>query len=375
MSVDARVRPEVRSMVRPRHGGDVWNKENVKDYSSNVNPLGPPPKLNEYIEEAARDLINYPDDTAAELKEAIASRYSVPVSSVIVGAGSAELIRLFPEVFVRPGDKIIMPRPSFSEYDFACRLMGANLVDYRLPAEDEFRPDIGRLIGSLDGAKAVYLCNPNNPTSRMVSRKEILELVEAAQHQGTMVFLDETLLELSERAAETSCIDQVERFDNLFIIRSFTKAFATPGMRVGYGFGSKEVIRFMEAGRLSWNLGTIEQRVAARLMNDEQAHVHRAVELLVNEKERMRHAVIPLLNKPIPAPDSYFFFAPLCGLGVSSAQFRAVLLKHGVLVRDCASFGAPCDEYTRFCVKTRDKNDEFLGALALGAEDILSGRY
>jgi threonine-phosphate decarboxylase len=374
LKVEQMVRPEVRSMARPRHGGDVWDHRDIKDYSSNVNPLGPPPRLNEYIAEAAEGLINYPDDTSAGLKEAIADHYSVHTNNVIVGAGSAELIRLFPEVFVSPGDKVIMPRPSFSEYDFACHLMGARLVDLPLPEEDHFRLDVGKLIAQLDGAKATYICNPNNPTSRMVRRKDVLEIVAEAHRKGTMVFLDETLLELSEHVTDNSCISEIDRFDNLFIIRSFTKSFAMPGLRIGYGFGAPEVIKYLEAGRLSWNLGTIEQRVATRLMRDEQDHIRRAVGLLSEEKERMHREVSRLFGHDVPKPESYFFFTPLNGLGVTSSTFRQVLLKQGVLVRDCSSFGGPCSAYARFCVKTRDKDDEFLGALAAGMEDIVAGR-
>lgn len=368
-----KVRPEVRAMVRPRHGGDVWQHDGIKDYSSNVNPLGAPPRLEGYIAEAARDLHNYPDDTSARLKEAIAGRYGVGADNVIVGAGSAELIRLFPEVFVSPGDRVVMPRPTFSEYGFACQLMGARLVDHPLPFDDGFSLDVAELIGRLEGAKAAYVCNPNNPTSRMVGRRDLLDLVGEASRKGVLLFLDETLLELSARDRELSLVPEVESHDNLFIIRSFTKAFAMPGMRVGYGLGSKEMLRFLEAGRLTWNLGTIEQRVATRLMEEEQGHVARAVALLEEEKERMHEGVRRHLG-PVPRPDSYFFFAPLADLGVTSGRFRAALLRRGVLVRDCSSFGERCSAYSRFCVKTPPRDDEFLEALGLAAEDIREGR-
>ena len=275
-------------MVRPRHGGDVWGRLEVKDFSSNVNPLGPPERLGDYIAEAARDMENYPDDSCAELKEAISARYDVPSSSIIVGAGSAELIRLFPEVFVRPGDRVVMPRPTFSEYGFACRLMGADIVDLPLPESDRFRLDAGSMIEEMaPGTRSVYVCNPNNPTARMLARKEVMEVVSEAARRDIMVFLDETLLELSERDRDVSCVQEVEGHDNLFIIRSFTKSFAMPGIRAGYGFGNPGLIRFMDAARLSWNLGTLEQRVATRLMSEER-HVRRAVNMLVDEKERMR---------------------------------------------------------------------------------------
>jgi threonine-phosphate decarboxylase len=373
--LEDRVRPEVRAMVRPRHGGDVWGREQVRDFSSNVNPLGPPEKLARYIAEAAVDLENYPDDSCADLKEAIASRYGVTPDNLMVGAGSAELIRLFPEVFVRPGDRVVMPRPTFSEYGFACRLMGADIVDLPLSEEDKFRVHIGRTIDSLTPrTRALYLCNPNNPTARMLSRSEVLEIVSEAARRGTMVFLDETLLELSERDRDTTCVGEVEGNDNLFIIRSFTKTFAMPGLRVGYGFGSREVVRYMDAARLSWNLGTLEQRVAVRLMTEEQSHVRRAVSMLTGEKERMRSEISRILGKDVHLPDSYFFFHPLNGMGMTSPAFRDAMLRRNVLVRDCSSFGPPCHDYSRFCVKTRDKDDEFLEALRSVVDEIEGGR-
>lgn len=367
------VRPEVRSMERPRHGGDVWDDLDVKDYSSNINPLGPPPRLEQYIIEAASELHCYPDDSCARLKGSIASRYGVGADNVMVGAGSAELIRLFAEVFVSTGDRIVMPSPTFAEYGFGCRLMGARLVDHVLPCDQDFKLDIAELAGQLDGAKAVYVCNPNNPTSRMVGRRDLLDLVDEAARKGTLVFLDETLLELSSRSAELSLVPEVEGHENLFIIRSFTKAFAMPGLRVGYGFGPRKMLQYLEAGRLTWNLGTIEQRVATRLMEEEQEHVARAVRMLEGEKRRM-HARAGRLMGKVPMPDSYFFFAPLDALGVASAEFRQHMLRHGVLVRDCSSFGGVCSGYTRFCVKTPEKNDEFLDALSSAVDDIAEGR-
>ena len=375
MTLENRVRPEVRSMFRPKHGGDVWDLLEVKDFSPNVNPLGPPERLNEYIEEAAHDMINYPDDHCRELKESISQRFALPVSNIIVGAGSAELIRLFPEVFIREGDKVIMPRPTFSEYGFACQLMGARFVDLPLPEDDGFHPDIGDIVSAMvQGTKALYLCNPNNPTARMLSRKEVMEVVEEAGRRDIMVFLDETLLELSEREGDVTCVGEVEGHDNMFLIRSFTKTFAMPGLRIGYGFGSKGVVRYMDAARLSWNLGTIEQRVATKLMNNEQGHVKKAVRLLVDEKQRMRDGISRILKRKISLPDSYFFFHPLRPMGITSPKFRELMLRHNVLVRDCSSFGPPGQSYSRFCVKTRESDDEFLVALKATSEELAAGR-
>ena len=122
----------------------------------------------------------------------------MPADNIMIGAGSAELIRLFPEVFVRPGDRVVMPRPTFSEPGFGCRLMGAEMVDLPLTRGGRLPMDVGSMIDAIvPGTKAVYICNPNNPTARMISRKEVMEIVAEAGRRNAMVFLDETLLELS----------------------------------------------------------------------------------------------------------------------------------------------------------------------------------
>ena len=370
MKLEDRVRPQIKAMMRPQHGGDVWGKGEILDYSSNVNPLGHPEKLNEYIVQAAEGLVNYPDDSSLTIREAIAERYAVAVDNVLVGAGSAEIIRLFPEVFVSPGDKVLMPHPIFSEYGFGCRLMGAQIIDAPLSEENDFRPDMSELIALLNDVKAVYFCNPNNPTGKMAAKKEVLELVAAAAKKETMVFLDETLLELSAKDAQVSCVDSIESYDNLFIIRSFTKSFAMPGLRIGYSFGNKELINYMNAGRLTWNLGTVEQRVGAQLMRNEQNHVKKAVELLESEKVRMYREMSKILPYPLPNTDSYFFFCPLYQLKVKSPEFRRAMLERGVLVRDCSSFGSPCENYSRFCVKTPEMNSRFLEALQETVESL-----
>jgi threonine-phosphate decarboxylase len=144
-----------------------------------------------------------------------------------------------------------------------------------------------------------------------------------------------------------------------------------PGIRAGYGFGNPGLIRFMDAARLSWNLGTLEQRVATRLMSEEQGHVRRAVNMLVDEKERMRGEIARITSSKVELTDSYFFFHHLDGLDLSSGQFREAMLRHNVLVRDCSSFGPPCHSYSRFCVKTREKDDEFLDALQLVVDETV----
>jgi threonine-phosphate decarboxylase len=214
-----------------------------------------------------------------------------------------------------------------------------------------------------DGARALYLCNPNNPTGRLESRSRILELAEELEVRGTLLFLDECLLELVKGCEDHSCVKEVDSHPNLFIINSLTKSFGFPGIRIGYGIGSPELIQMMERGRLSWNLGAIEQCIGQCCFEDRYDHVIEAREMIDGEKRRMTNELRGLGLTSIEVPDSFFFFISLCDVGMNSSEFKDHMLQRGVMVRDCTSFGIDCHDHTRFSVRTRDKNDLFLLAL------------
>ncbi|MFA5312419.1 MAG: histidinol-phosphate transaminase [Methanomassiliicoccales archaeon] len=359
-------RKAVLELERPIHGGLGWKYEGIEDFSSNLNPYGPPKEMARFISEAAGKLVHYPDDSSEELRSAVCEHHGVDMANVIAGAGSAELIRLFPETFLDAGDKVLMPRPTFAEYTFGCKLQGANVIDLPLEEGNALRLDIGKVRENVRGCKAVYICNPNNPTGNIVPRKEVLELVRDCERANVLMFLDETLLELVKGSKDISCVKEADSFSNLFIIRSLTKCFAMPGMRIGYGVGSREVIDLMSSARLSWNLGKIEQHVGARLLRDCQGHVAKAAEMMAAEGPRMSREIARTGVVEARTPDSFFFFSRCNGLKGSDVQ--AAMIERKVLVRDCASFGAPFDGYVRFAVKTPERNDALISAFRSMAE-------
>lgn len=370
MRLDHRMRREVAALERPRHGGDGWRHQGLEDFSANLNPLGPPDGMGEMLREAAAGLDHYPDDSSDGLKEALAAKYGLERRNVLTGAGSSELIRLFPEVFLERGDRVLMPRPTFGEYSFACRFMGAELVTEELLPQKAFRPDLDKMTGRLDGSyKAAYICNPNNPTSVCLPRKRLLEFIEECERREVLVFLDETLLELTPGEANRSCTAEVESHDNLLVIRSFTKSFAIPGLRIGYGLGSREMVSALERGRQTWNLGHLEQAVAAQLVLERYGHVEAGREVLGEEMGYV-HERIARLPLGADRPDAFYYFLDVAQAGMSGADFRERMKGQGVLVRDCASFGEPYDGYVRFCLKTREKDGLLLRTLeAVLAQD------
>jgi threonine-phosphate decarboxylase len=364
------VRRELLGMRRPVHGGLGWRYADMEDFSSNLNPLGAPEGIAEVMTAASRRLQHYPDDSCEDLRAAISEHLGVDKKCIIGGAGSAELIRLFAEVFVREGDKLVMPLPTFSEYSFGARMFGAKIVDHPLLEADGFDLDIGRMLPLLNTAKAVYVCNPNNPTGRLTPRKAILELLKECERKEVLLFLDETLQELIPDAKDYTCVNEVESWSNLFIIRSFTKCFAIPGLRLGYGVGSEPLVSYMDRARLSWNVGTVEASVGAFLFRERYAHVHHGARIMADEKER----IVPELRRThlfhLRTPDAFFFFTRITPSDISAADLIEFLVGRKLLIRDCSSFGKPFERHVRFAIKTRERNDMLLSALRDASEEL-----
>ena len=192
-----KVRKALADLPKTVHGGQAWKLRDVEDYSHNLNPFGPPEDISEIILSAVGDIDHYPDDSCSDLKETISREFGVGTGNVMIGAGSSDIIRNFPNTFLSQGDKALICRPSFAEYAQQCKIVGANIIWNELREDDDYRINRKILSENLaSGAKVMYICNPNNPTGRIEPRKKILEIVAECRDAGIMVFLDETLLEL-----------------------------------------------------------------------------------------------------------------------------------------------------------------------------------
>ena len=375
MRIQDLVKRELLPIKRPVHGGQGWKISGVEDFSHNLNPYGPPAALPQLVMEAVDQLDHYPDDTSAHFRQAVASLHHVDPENVIAGAGSAELIRLYPEVFISRKARVIIPRPTFSEYSHACRMQGANIMDVPLCEGEGFRLDMNAILEKLPLSKAVYVCNPNNPTGTVEPRRRMLELIEECERAGKLFFLDETLLDLVEGHENISCMSEVKNHSNLFVISSLTKSFAIPGMRVGYGVGSREIVDMMDRARLSWNLGVIEQYVGSRLLKEHMGHVQRAAEMMARERGRIKKAIDGTgLFSPL-SDQAFFFFTRVNNVRLNAVDVMEHLLPRKVLVRDCTTFGRPFDKFVRFSIKTPEKNDMLINAMEETAQEIRSTAF
>ena len=360
MNVRDLIRKDISDIPDTVHGGQAWKLENVEDFSHNLNPLGPPECLSEIIAAAVSGVGHYPDDSSSELKEALSEHFAVDTCSIIAGAGSSDIIRMFPDTFLEKGDKALIMRPSFAEYSHQCRIAGASVHELFLKESNGLRIDTDELLENAKDVKAVYICNPNNPTGRIEPREKILKIVKECSDRNILIFLDETLLELVPSYREVSCSGYVKKFDNLIVTGSLTKSFAIPGIRVGFGFADENIINAMDKVRMTWNVGHIEQRVAVSLIRDHTYHVKKAADMMHSETKYM-HRKLNETGFRTDMTDSFFFFNSLRGMSVR--EFKHSMLRERIMIRDCGSFGREFTDYIRFCVKDRIRNDMFLDSV------------
>ena len=359
-------RENIKKLKPCVHGGEVWEvasktgfrKEEILDFSSSVNPLGPSEKALEAIKSNLEHISSYPDSDSCLLREAIASRFKgISKDNVIAGNGSTELIYLFAETFMQKGDVALIPEPTFGEYERAVRKVGEEPKHLRL--NPDFHVNLRVFARELSGAKIVFLCNPNNPTSVLTPPEDLTAIAERALEEDAFVFLDEDFLEFVEGEERFSLIGKIKRYPNLFVLRSFTKIFGLTGLRIGYGIASEEIISSLMNAKIPWNVNCLAQAAAIAALGDEE-HLKKTRELIRDEKAfLMRELKRIKAFKTYPA-DANFIFIDIRQSGYTAAQLKEKMLRHGVLIRDCSSFRGLDGYYIRIAVKTRRENELLL---------------
>ncbi len=354
-----RPRPEVRNVEACPHGGINYaelkgsdiSPETLLDFSVCTNPFMPPPEIKEMrLGDFAID--RYPDSEAAGLRKRLADRLKVQPDNIIVGGGSTELIRLIALAYFDKDDNVVIPEPTYGEYELASRIAGARVVKHRLRAEDGFAlrtDEMGSLISQCQ-PKAVFICNPNNPTGKYLSRQEV-ESVLTTIGDGLLV-LDEAYL--SFVAQSWAAIELIHK-GNVILLRSMTKDYALTGLRLGYAVAGEEIISVLRKVCPPWNVNIIAQQVGTRVLEHEAA-LNESKQKISEAKQFLWQGLSQLGLPPVPS-DTHFFLVKVGNAEV----FRARLLKRGIQVRDCASFGFP--EYVRIAARALPECRKLMAAV------------
>jgi L-threonine-O-3-phosphate decarboxylase len=366
--IESLIRDNVKNLKPCVHGAEVLGAaeesglfpQDILDFSSSVNPLGPSKKALEAAKKAFSQIAAYPDSNSNELRQVIAGHFSgLRKGNVVVGNGSTELMYLFAEVFLKKGDKAVMPAPTFGEYESAVRKTGEIPKFVKLGKTFNIEEEVFKR--ELADAKLVFLCTPNNPTSKLIPQETLKSIIEAALEQDTFVFLDEDFLEFVENEKALTMIGKINKYPNLFILRSFTKIFGLTGLRVGYGIANEEIINVLSCAKIPWNVNCLAQAAAVAALKDEE-HLRVTRELIKKEKAWLRGEFEKFGSFKFSAPDANFFFIDIRKSGLTATEIKNKMLKQGILIRDCTSFKGLDEFYIRVAVKTHVENELLIDA-------------
>lgn len=341
-----------------QHGGPDYaelerlgiSSDEIIDFSSNLNPRGFPPGIRPLVKSTR--LSRYPDSRCTALRRMIARKTGLSEDNVIAGNGSTELIRLTAAAYLDKSDKALIIEPTYGEYCTACRIAGAGVISRTLSAEDNFRLDADVIVRIIKDArpKAVFICNPNNPTGAYLDRSGFEKIMAAAP--DSLIVLDEAYIFFASHSWPS-----VELLDkgNLLIVRSMTKDYSLAGLRLGYALGNREIIETLSRICPSWNVNAVAQHAGIvalqqeKYLEDSRRLVYEGKRYLIEELEKLGLHCLP--------SEANFF---LVRVG-NAAELRNRLLSKKILVRDCASFGLP--DYIRISPRTMKKNRKIINAL------------
>lgn len=348
------------------HGGNIYaaskvygfKKKEFLDYSSNVNPLGLPDRLRERLIANLDFLECYPDPDCMELKEDISNYLDIVEGQIIIGNGASEIIYLFMDVL--KSKKLLIPAPAFSEYANAAENFKVEVKYFEMAEDTGFKLDIDILLTSIElDTDTIFLCNPNNPTSTMIDQEEIIKLLDFCSKRNIYVIIDETFIELTKNGNMNSAIAYLNKYDNLFIIRAFTKLFAIPGLRLGYGIGNPAFIKKMWAKKHPWSVNSLACNLG-NIMVYEKAYLERTTVWLGEELDWFYKELLNFKDFKVYKPNTNFVLLKILNNRWDSSTLKQRMAFRGVLIREALNFKFLDNKYIRLAIKDRANNIQFL---------------
>lgn len=343
------------------HGGNLRQlaaqagrpEEELLDFSASINPLGMPPAARQAIIAGIDRLGHYPDPLAGQLVTAIAEAYRVNSELLLAGNGSTELIYLALRV-LKPR-RVLLTAPGFGEYERAARLAGAEITWLRLSKKKGLRLEPAAFIAAMADCDLALLCNPNNPTGHALSRTEVAAIADAAKSHRCHLLLDEAFADF---CPEVSLLGHFHN-SHLLILRSLTKFYALPGLRLGFLLLPRRLRAAFLAHKEPWSVNTLAEAAARAALADEE-FAHRSRRFMAEERpwlanELARHTGA----KVYPATANYLLLETPRGPALLTG-----LLQQGIALRDCANFRGLNAHFLRTAVRSRQENQRLLAALA-----------
>ena len=348
-------------MIRT-HGGDIYPFDsNVIDFSININPLGIRNEIRAAAISAIGDMDKYPDLRQEKLRVAIGNMEGVDKDLIICGNGASEII--FGLVSALKPKKALLISPSFTEYEIAVDSVDTVKDFYLLKEEEEFLVKEDILDKINNDTDMVFICNPNNPTGKLVERELLLKILEKCKETGTHLIIDESFMSFSERYKKCTMVPFADKYKNLIIHKSFTKMYSFPGLRLGYGIlKDMNVMERLEKVRPPWAVSNIAEQAGITACSIKK-HPENTRSFIKREKNKFYLKLSMLEDKGIRFFESETNFILFYAPDVNKENLYDLLLKRDMLIRRCSDFRGLNGSWYRLSVNTEAYNKLLMDAI------------
>jgi threonine-phosphate decarboxylase len=340
------------------HGGNVFSvarqmgvsPADTADFSASINPLGISPLVRQSIIDALDSLVHYPDNNQTELKQLLAEINGLTPEHFAIANGSTEIIYNLPALMT--GRRAMIVSPAFSEYAYALEQHGWEVSRFLVSPADNFSIDLEALRRALlEGCDALYLCNPGNPSGILYPRRTVEQVYDLCREAGTFLVLDEAFMDFCE---EASAKDAIVSSSDGIVLRSMTKFYGIPGLRLGYAMAAPSIIERLSAMGGPWSVNTLAQVAGVAALRDTE-YSRRTISYVEQERAFLKEQLAGFPGLKVYPSSANFLLIEIDG-AMTSTELKQRLIQKWILIRDCANFKGLSDRFFRIAVRTRAEN-------------------
>jgi threonine-phosphate decarboxylase len=350
------------------HGGDIYSAREklgtlsdfpeILDFSANINPLGLPEGVRRALVDSVKDFDVYPDPLCRELVRTLASHEGISGEWILCGNGAADLI--FRTVYAVKPKKAMVLAPTFAEYEEALHAAGCRVIRFPLQEKNGFRTGEDFLDALHERPDILFLCNPNNPTGQLIPGGLLLKILRRCREFGILLFLDECFNDFLDEPQAYSLKDQLKTYDNLIILKAFTKIYAMAGIRLGHCMTSNaDLLRKIREAGQPWSVSAPAQLAGVKAV-EEKSYIEETRQLIDKE----RNYLIPELKSAgievIASNVNYIFVKDSCSC---EKPLHELLFEKGILIRNCDNYHGLGPGYYRICIRKHDENVKLIKIL------------
>ncbi|EGA88323.1 threonine-phosphate decarboxylase [Planococcus donghaensis MPA1U2] len=353
-------------MELPNHGANplrLYNQAGISppkqliDFSENVHPFGPPAFLKEQWSEMYALIGSYPDPDGEPFRTSVAQFHQVDVDQVATGNGAAEVFTWLAKRY--RNQQVVLVEPAFSEYRQTLEAENVEIQTIQLQPRNDWMLTLESIQTTISGCKALYICNPHNPTGVFIHIKKLRQIAKTCLEHDCELVLDEAFIDFI--GEEASFIPFLHEFPNVIIVRSMTKMYAIPGLRLGYVVSQRRTIVQLKKGAAHWNVNALSAAIGASCLN-QSGYREKVIKAATTEREKMQqflamhqckitHSAVNFLSFKLPESKN-------------ATAFFIDLLKKGVVLRHTESFQGMNGQWFRIGMKSPDNMEKLREAIS-----------